>query len=97
MSTDMSIDIVALQMSIVGRHLHLNRHVVQQNYSTLKIYYYRNKKQTSFFSVYPTLRRRRRPTYVHTAVRRSTFFVENRQNVDQLDKSMDKKILYKTC
>ncbi len=40
---DMSINIVAPQMSIVRRHLHLNRHVVQQNHSTLKIYHYRNK------------------------------------------------------
>ncbi len=43
MSINMSIDIVAPQMSIVRRCLHLNRHVVQQNHSTLKIYHYRNK------------------------------------------------------
>ncbi len=49
---DVSINIVAPQMSIVRWRLHLNRHAVQQNHSTLKIYYYRNKKQPSFFSVY---------------------------------------------
>ncbi len=76
MSIDMSIDIVAPQMSIVRWCLHLNRHVVKQNHSTLKIYHYRNKKQSGFFSVYPTLN-------IHTAVCRSAFFVENRQNVDQ--------------
>ncbi len=97
MSIDMSVDIVAPQMSIIRRRLHLNRHVVQQNHSTLKIYYYRNKKQPSFFSVYPTQRRPCWPTYVHTAVYRSTFFVKNRQNLNQLDMSIDKKILYETC
>ncbi len=86
MLIDMSIDIVAPQMSIVRRCLHLNRHVVKQNHSTLKIYHYRNKKQSGFFKVYTTLN-------VHTAVCPSTFFVENRQNVDQLDMSIDKKIL----
>ncbi len=75
MSIDMSIDIVAPQISIVRRCLHLNRHVVKQNHSTVKIYHYRNKKQPGFFSVYPTLN-------VHTAVCWSTFFIENRQNVD---------------
>ncbi len=68
MSIDMSIDIVARQMSIVRWRLHLIRHVVQQILSTLKIYHYRNKKQPIFFSAYPTLYHRCRPTYVHTAV-----------------------------
>ncbi len=97
MSIDMSIDIVAPQMSIIRRCLHLNRHAIKQNHYTLKIYHYRNKEQPGFFSVYPTVN-------VHTAVCRSTFFVENRQNVDQLDMSVDqldmsidKKILYETC
>ncbi len=94
---DMSIDIVTPQMLIVRRRLNLNRHVIKENHSTLKIYHYLNKKQPSFFSVYPTPRRRCQLTYVHTAVCRSTFFVENRQNVDQLDMSINKKILYETC
>ncbi len=76
MTIDMSIDIVAPQMSIVKRCLHLNRHVVEQNNSTLKIYHYQNKNQPGFFNVYPTLN-------VHTAVCQSTLFVENWQNVDR--------------
>ncbi len=63
MSIDMSIDIVAPQMSIVRRHLHLNRHVVKQNHSTLIIYHHRNKKQPIFFSIYPTLCSQCQPTY----------------------------------
>ncbi len=48
----MSINIVA---PIVRQHLHLNRHVVQQNHSTLKIYYYRNKNQPSFSNSTPSM------------------------------------------